>query len=67
MTHYAGTVEMAQLLSRLGSDTVLRCLSDLAGNGPDLVPMPDDPKVLFGSVFTAGIGSERAACPIPLR
>ena len=52
MMRYAGTVETAQLLSRLGSDTVLRCLSDLAGNGPDLdlVPMPDDPKDLFGSV-----------------
>ncbi|PXW66936.1 ornithine cyclodeaminase [Methylobacterium sp. B4] len=43
--------------------SALRCLLDLAGSGPDLdlVPMPDDPKDLFGSVFTAGIDSERAA------
>lgn len=43
--------------------SALRCLLNLAGTGPDLdlVPMPDDPRDLFGSVFTAGTGSERAA------
>ena len=43
--------------------SALRFLWEIAGAGPslDLIPQPDDPKDLFGSVFSRGQAFERAA------
>ncbi|BAU91707.1 ornithine cyclodeaminase [Methylorubrum populi] len=43
--------------------SALRCLWEIAGSGPglDLVPETEDPKDLFGSVFSRGQTLERAA------
>lgn len=43
--------------------SALRCLREIAGAGPDLdlIPEADDPKDLFGSVFSKGGAFERAA------
>lgn len=43
--------------------SALRVLREIAGPGPglDLIPQPDDPKDLFGSVFSRGDAFERAA------
>ncbi|BDL40168.1 ornithine cyclodeaminase [Methylorubrum sp. GM97] len=43
--------------------SALRCLRAIAGSGPglDIIPDPKDPKDLFGSVFSPGVGFEKAA------